>query len=68
MNWEEHRREKLTKERAEKIANADRVILTEENISVVAKKTGRSEYELTKYLAEAKERGGTCSVRIPSES
>lgn len=67
-DWAKTQREKLSKDRAKQIESADRVILTEENIPVVAKKTGRSEYELMKHFVEAQERGGTCSVRIPRES
>jgi len=57
----------MSKEQEERLKNAERVLLTEANIKVIAKKTGRSEFELQKILMEAKEKGYSCHIRVPQQ-
>ena len=65
--WERRRREKERKEKEERFKNSERVLLTEDNVKVIAKKTGRSEYELQRFLNEAKEKGHACHIRVPQQ-
>ena len=65
--WERRRREKERKEKEERLKNAERVLLTEDNVKQIAKKTGRSEFELQKILMEAKAKGHACHIRIPGQ-
>jgi len=57
----------MSKEQEERLKNAERVLLTEANIKVIAKKTGRSEFELQKILMEAKAKGYSCHIRVPQQ-
>jgi hypothetical protein len=64
-DWDRRRREKERQQKEERLKNAERVLLTEDNVKTVAKKTGRSVYELQKILMEAEAKGHACHIRIP---
>lgn len=66
-DWDDRRRQKLSADREKLLENAERVEVTEENIPVIAKRTGRSEHELTKAYSEAQAKGIRAHVRLPAE-
>jgi len=66
-DWEKQRRKAEREERAKRLENAERVLLTDANVKVIAKKTGRSEFELRKILMEAEAKGHACHIRVPPQ-
>ena len=65
--WERDHRERRRKEQGEKLARAERVEVTDENVEMVAKKTGRNLHQLMQLMAECEANGARLHVRLPEE-